>query len=178
MIAQSAVSSGNEAPYILAPEQVTLLVLYGAARVRELQKTSKAGDAGNIVSDGVLETELTGPEEEKRETSKQSVVNLLRIEEDSTLYRWMDDFEVPVPCTRLPSDVHAKYLIDFVLDDGNLSPLDIISLVRLATQVKKTLVIAIVASDSNLPHYIRLEWFKSYTKERESDSLPDSNSTS
>ncbi|KAE9418112.1 hypothetical protein Angca_006753, partial [Angiostrongylus cantonensis] len=59
-----------------------------------------------------------------------------------------------------PGDVHAKYLVDFVLDDVKLSPLSIASLVRLATQVKKSLVVAIVASDSHQPQYIKFDWFK------------------
>ncbi|KIH64377.1 tRNA intron endonuclease, catalytic protein [Ancylostoma duodenale] len=91
-------------------------------------------------------------------------------ETDDNLYRWLDDYEIPVPSTRefrarelvyhdlwrkgyyltsgeqfgsawlvyegLPGDVHAKFLCEFVLDDENLSPLNLISLVRVATQVK------------------------------------------
>ncbi|VDK52950.1 unnamed protein product [Cylicostephanus goldi] len=83
----------------------------------------------------------------------------------------------------LPGNVHAKFLCDFILDDEMLSPLKLISLVRVATQVgtlcstevklpmllqvKKTLLIAIVPSDNNLPHYITFEWFKPYTRDVE-----------
>ncbi|VDM76781.1 unnamed protein product [Strongylus vulgaris] len=117
------------------------------------------------------------------------------------MYRWLDDYDIAVPCTRqfrarelvyhdlwrkgyyltsgeqfgstwlvyegLPGNVHAKFLCDFILDDEELSPLTLISLVRVATQVKKNLLIAIVASDSNLPHYIAFDWFKPYTKEND-----------
>ncbi|KAJ1354956.1 hypothetical protein KIN20_012055 [Parelaphostrongylus tenuis] len=222
MVAQSAVSSGNQAPYILAPEQVTLLILYGAARVRESSKNfGKSGTLDSVLcgppqmeseqfvdrtSQGV-EAQLAKTQEKVSNDLERTIVHLIKIEEDDSLFRWLDDFEVPVPCTRdfrarelvyhdlwrkgyyltsgqqfgctylayegMPGDVHATFLVDFVLDDVKFSPLEIVSLIRLATQVKKNLVIAIVASDSHLPHYIKFDWLKPYTDERE--ELPFNN---
>ncbi|KAK6742157.1 hypothetical protein RB195_009803 [Necator americanus] len=67
----------------------------------------------------------------------------------------------------IPGEVHAKYLLDFVMDDEEASMINIISLVRVATQVKKELLLAVVASDSSHPHYISFNRFRPYSKEYE-----------
>ncbi|KAL6724730.1 hypothetical protein Aduo_019591 [Ancylostoma duodenale] len=253
MVVTSAMSSEDEAPYFIAPEQVTLLVQYGYARVREalpdrpiLPPTSstteavtpsegeeerarmiavgrkakalkrrKMGDGCTAKELRVSKNDLVGvevsPEEilevvlelrqRKASDEEEKFIRFLKIETDDNLYRWLDDYEIPVPSTRefrarelvyhdlwrkgyyltsgeqfgsawlvyegLPGDVHAKFLCEFVMDDENLSPLNLISLVRVATQVKKNLLVAVVPSDSNLPHYITIDWFKPYTKEFE-----------
>uniref|UniRef100_A0A0K0DL42 tRNA-intron lyase n=1 Tax=Angiostrongylus cantonensis TaxID=6313 RepID=A0A0K0DL42_ANGCA len=162
MLAPSAVSSGDQAPYILAPEQVTLLVLYGAARVRE----SVINFNKNPVHDDVLSGSSQKIENEH--------INCLTSQEVGAQLVEKREKTCNVPGRTIihfakskPGDVHAKYLVDFVLDDVKLSPLSIASLVRLATQVKKSLVVAIVASDSHQPQYIKFDWFKPYTEERE-----------
>ncbi|RCN30610.1 tRNA intron endonuclease [Ancylostoma caninum] len=253
MVVTSAMSSEDEAPYFIAPEQVTLLVQYGYARVREALpdrpilpptnstaevvtpsegeeerarliavgrkakalKRSKMGDGCTAKELRVSKNDLVGievsPEEilevvmelrqRKASDEEEKFIRFLKIETDDNLYRWLDDYEIPVPSTRefrarelvyhdlwrkgyyltsgeqfgsawlvyegLPGDVHAKFLCEFVLDDESLSPLNLISLVRVATQVKKNLLVAVVPSDSNLPHYITIDWFKPYTKEFE-----------
>ncbi|EPB80508.1 tRNA intron endonuclease, catalytic protein [Ancylostoma ceylanicum] len=245
MVVTSAMSSEDQAPYFIAPEQVTLLVQYGYARVREALpdrpvlpptsstaevptpseveeerarliavgrkakalKRSKMGDGSTAKELRVSKNDTVGievsPEEilevvmeirqRKAGEDDEKFIHFLKIETDGNLYRWLDDYEIPVPSTRefrarelvyhdlwrkgLPGDVHAKFLCEFVLDDENLSPLNLISLVRVATQdyhlymlsiqVKKNLLVAVVPSDSNLPHYITIDWFKPYTKELE-----------
>ncbi|EYB99526.1 hypothetical protein Y032_0122g1098 [Ancylostoma ceylanicum] len=257
MVVTSAMSSEDQAPYFIAPEQVTLLVQYGYARVREALpdrpvlpptsstaevptpseveeerarliavgrkakalKRSKMGDGSTAKELRVSKNDTVGievsPEEilevvmeirqRKAGEDDEKFIHFLKIETDGNLYRWLDDYEIPVPSTRefrarelvyhdlwrkgyyltsgeqfgsawlvyegLPGDVHAKFLCEFVLDDENLSPLNLISLVRVATQVKKNLLVAVVPSDSNLPHYITIDWFKPYTKELDYSEL-------
>ncbi|RCN34296.1 putative tRNA intron endonuclease [Ancylostoma caninum] len=224
MVVTSAMSSEDEAPYFIAPEQVTVLVQYGYARVREALpdrpilpptsstdevevvtpsegeeerarliavgrkakalKRSKMGDGCTAKELRVSKNDLVGievsPEEilevvmelrqRKASDEEEKFIRFLKIETDDNLYRWLDDCEIPVPSTRefrarelvyhdlwrkgyyltsgeqfgsawlvyegLPGDVHAKFLCEFVLDDESLSPLNLISLVRVATQVK------------------------------------------
>ncbi|VDM76744.1 unnamed protein product [Strongylus vulgaris] len=181
MIAEVSASNKGHATPTLSPEQVAILVLYGAARVRQQVKSLK-----NLQKSIALEEVSTEPDSD-------SV--------DEPQCHWLNEFEIPIPCTRdyhareivfhdlwrkgyyltsgeqfgcsylvyegLPGEVHAKYLLDYVMEEEELSILNIISLVRVATQVKKVLLLAIVASDSNQPHYLTFNWFKPYSKEFE-----------
>ncbi|CAJ0610227.1 unnamed protein product [Cylicocyclus nassatus] len=257
MVVTSAMKS-DEAPYFITPEEVSLLVQYGHARVREalpisdclstkpaacttdhseptiiseeqekrarlialgrkakILKRSKMGNDAtakelrvtkkdvmeiDVSSDEVLEVIMELKRSEKNMKEKK-LIDFPKLESDAKMFRWLDQYDIPLPCTRqfrarelvyhdlwrkgyyltcgdqfgsawlvyegLPGNVHAKFLCDFILDDEMLSPLKLISLVRVATQVKKTLLIAIVPSDSNLPHYITFEWFKPYTRDVE-----------
>ncbi|CAI4227031.1 unnamed protein product [Auanema sp. JU1783] len=62
----------------------------------------------------------------------------------------------------LPGEVHAKYLVKCLPSDEDLSPLELISLTRVATQVKKAVLLAIVADDNHTPHYMTLQWWKAF----------------
>ncbi|CAJ0599743.1 unnamed protein product [Cylicocyclus nassatus] len=195
MIAELPASSRGQPPHFLSPEQVSILVLYGAARVRRLKRNSSCpleGDSAEIPP--------TGAEVPNCST----VVTQGLLDTDDPLsepQEWFDELEVPLPCTRdhrareiifhdlwrkgyyltsgeqfgcaylvyegLPGELHAKYLVDYVMEEEDLSVTNIISLVRVATQVKKILLLAIVASNSNQPHYLTFDWFKPYSKEIE-----------
>ncbi|RCN39304.1 tRNA intron endonuclease [Ancylostoma caninum] len=209
IIAQTAVGSEEKPPYFLSPEQVTVLVLYGAIRVREPVNTSPELQANLIpAKEATGSANTTKPGENTAESTdaaipkdEQRTVEFKKIDLSENQYRWLENLEVPVPCTRdhrarevvfhdlwrkgyyltsgeqygcaylvyegLPGEVHAKYLLDYVMDEEGLAVAHVISLVRVATQVKKNLLLAVVASDTHHPHYLTFDWFKPYSKEFE-----------
>uniref|UniRef100_A0A1I7XUX6 tRNA-intron lyase n=1 Tax=Heterorhabditis bacteriophora TaxID=37862 RepID=A0A1I7XUX6_HETBA len=61
-----------------------------------------------------------------------------------------------------PSQTHAKFFVECILSDECLSPMKLITLTRVATQVKKTVLLAVVSSDNNIPHYMEIQWWKPY----------------
>ncbi|RCN33779.1 putative tRNA intron endonuclease [Ancylostoma caninum] len=211
IIAQTAVGSEKQPPYFLSPEQVTVLVLYGAIRVREPVNTSPELQANLIpAKEATGSTNTTKPGENSAESTdaaipkdEQGTVEFKKIELNENQYRWLEDFEVPVPCTRdhrarevvfhdlwrkgyystsgeqygcayldflvklSICSISAKYLLDYVMEEEGLAVAHVISLVRVATQVKKNLSLAVVASDTHHPHYLTFDWFKPYSKEFE-----------
>ncbi|VDM60222.1 unnamed protein product [Angiostrongylus costaricensis] len=137
---------------------------------------------------------MMGLKEEKRNVStydKRQSKYLVSVEKDNSLYRWLDGFEVPVPCTR---EFRARELVyhdlwrkGYYLTSGlqfgctylayEGKDKNVVSIFEkrrafsampwVCFQVKKSLVVAIVASDSHQPQYIKFDWFKPYTEERE-----------
>ncbi|PIO67220.1 tRNA intron endonuclease [Teladorsagia circumcincta] len=119
---------------------------------------------------------------------------LASVELDENIYRWLDEFEVPVPCTREfrarhlvyydlwsrgyyltsgeqfgtawlvyegpPDEVHATFLVDPVFEDQMIAPTHLIALIRVAVQVKKLLVLAVVSPDRTQPHYVMMDWLR------------------
>ncbi|EYC01361.1 hypothetical protein Y032_0108g6 [Ancylostoma ceylanicum] len=174
--AQTAVGS-QESPYFLSPEQVTVLALYGAIRVREPVNTSSESQRELIpAKEAAGSSDATEPRESSIEHSgaaapenEPKTIEFKKIDLNENRYHWLDDFEVPVPCTRdyraretvfhdlwrkgyyltsgeqygcaylvyegLPGEVHAKYLLDYVMEEEGLAVANVISLVRVATQV-------------------------------------------
>ncbi|KHJ87451.1 putative tRNA intron endonuclease [Oesophagostomum dentatum] len=61
----------------------------------------------------------------------------------------------------------CKGLLEYVEGNDDISMVDMISLLRIATQAEKDLLLSIIASDSHHPHYLKFEWFKQYSKEFE-----------
>ncbi|KAK6016906.1 tRNA intron endonuclease, catalytic protein [Ostertagia ostertagi] len=122
------------------------------------------------------------------------MINLEKIDSDENIYRWLDDFEIPVPCSRefrarqlvyydlwsrgyyltsgeqfgtswlvyegIPGEVHASFIVDVILDDQMLPPSNLIALIRVAVQVKKIMVLAVVSNDRSEPHYVMMDWLR------------------
>ncbi|VDP06802.1 unnamed protein product [Heligmosomoides polygyrus] len=65
----------------------------------------------------------------------------------------------------LPGDVHATFMVDFHLNDSSPSLMNLIALVRIAVQAKKTMVLAVVSPDTCRPHYLALDWLRSHAAE-------------
>ncbi|VDO33435.1 unnamed protein product [Haemonchus placei] len=243
IVPRSAMSKHDESPYIIAPEQVILLVQHGYGRVRTLKRlppctseqghisgdesSSESGEepVGAVVAGrNTKALEKNGTEDDcsatKQKTTKRDIarfetsrkqiseavspkrkaessedagmVNLMKINCDEEIYQWLDEFDIPVPCTRefrarqlvyydlwsrgyyltsgeqfgttwlvyegAPGDVHAAFLVDFMLDDQVTGMSSLIALIRVAVQVKKTMVLAVVSSDRIEPHYITMDW--------------------
>ncbi|KAK6742156.1 hypothetical protein RB195_009803 [Necator americanus] len=152
IIAQTGSSAQDQLPYFLSPEQVAVLVLYGAARVRVSVK-----NALRLQQNAVLEKEFNSGVNNDEECSSERNDDMMS-KNDSRFIAFKKS---------IPGEVHAKYLLDFVMDDEEASMINIISLVRVATQVKKELLLAVVASDSSHPHYISFNRFRPYSKEYE-----------
>lgn len=55
---------------------------------------------------------------------------------------------------------HSKWLVKCVDSQDTLSPLDLIALSRLSSQVKKHVLLAIVSPDTLSPYYIEYSWWK------------------
>ncbi|KAK5973508.1 tRNA intron endonuclease catalytic protein [Trichostrongylus colubriformis] len=122
------------------------------------------------------------------------MIDLRKIDLDENIYEWLDEFEIPVPCTRefrarhlvyydlwsrgyhltsgeqfgtawlvyegRPDDVHATFLVDFILDDQMMMSTNLIALIRVAIQVKKIMVLAVVSNDRSEPHYVMMDWLR------------------
>jgi len=55
---------------------------------------------------------------------------------------------------------HSSYLVVCVGAQDPLQPLDLISSSRLASQMKRTVLLAVVTADSLIPYYITANWWK------------------
>ncbi|KAK6013305.1 tRNA intron endonuclease, partial [Ostertagia ostertagi] len=210
IIPRSAMSTEVEAPYLIAPEQVVLLVQHGYGKVRvqkdPLPCTSNQTACLEGEGSSVNEKKRAGVDavERKAKTLERSTQGLgccaekgkvsLQVDPDENIYRWLDEFEVPVPCTREfrarqlvyydlwsrgyyltsgeqfgtawlvyegpPDEVHATFLVDPVFEDQMIAPTNLIALVRVAVQVKKLLVLAVVSPDRTQPHYVMMDWLR------------------
>ncbi|PIO67821.1 tRNA intron endonuclease, catalytic protein [Teladorsagia circumcincta] len=118
---------------------------------------------------------------EQGKAEEPEIILLRKIDPDENIYRWLDEFEVPVPCTREfrarhlvyydlwsrgyyltrpPDEVHATFLVDPVSEDQMIAPTNLIALIRVAVQVKKLLVLAVVSPDRTQPHYVMMDWLR------------------
>uniref|UniRef100_A0A0N5AR63 tRNA-intron lyase n=1 Tax=Syphacia muris TaxID=451379 RepID=A0A0N5AR63_9BILA len=59
-----------------------------------------------------------------------------------------------------PGEEHAKYLVKCTNTMSTICPLDLAALSRVASQVKKDILLAIVAPDSFTPYYIVMSWWR------------------
>ncbi|KAK6060330.1 tRNA intron endonuclease, partial [Cooperia oncophora] len=146
------------------------------------------------VAEGGMDSAENSKEDVLGTAGELKIVNLRKLDPDEDIYRWLDEFEVPVPCTREfrarhlvyydlwsrgyyltsgvqfgtawlvyegpPGDVHATFLVDIIFDDEMLMPSNLIALIRVAVQVKKNLVLAVVSSDNTQPHYVMMDWLR------------------
>lgn len=71
----------------------------------------------------------------------------------------------------LPGDVHATYLVHFIFEDHTMSPMSLLGLLRVGVQVNKTLVLAVISSDSSKPHYVTIDWLRAQGAEDEEEIL-------
>ncbi|KAK6025459.1 hypothetical protein OSTOST_08642, partial [Ostertagia ostertagi] len=161
IIPRSAMSTEVEAPYLIAPEQVVLLVQHGYGKVRvqkdplpctsnqtaclegegsSVNEKKRAGvDAverkaktlerstqglgccaekgkvvaeGDGVSDEATKASNKGKDSKQGKTEEPEVILLRKMDPDENIYRWLDEFEVPVPCTR---EFRARQLVYYDL---------------------------------------------------------------
>ncbi|KAI6232182.1 TRNA-intron lyase [Aphelenchoides besseyi] len=59
-----------------------------------------------------------------------------------------------------PGEVHAKYMIYCQHSTQSMSPFDLMSLSRVANQVRKEILLAVVSDDILNPYYMRMSWWK------------------
>ncbi|VDM50485.1 unnamed protein product [Toxocara canis] len=60
-----------------------------------------------------------------------------------------------------PSAVHAKYMVQCVDASCSIRPLDMAALSRVASQVNKLILLAVVSFDSPFPYYLQCSWWNS-----------------
>ncbi|KHJ85003.1 tRNA intron endonuclease, partial [Oesophagostomum dentatum] len=190
-------NNGERSPHFLSPEQVAVLALYGnvlfdSSETREsfTAEASTTSTSNAEVGDSSSTNESTRKlvEFKKIDTSKgqHRWLDDFDVPLPSTRDHrarevifhdlWRKGYYLTsgeqfgcayLVYEGLPGKVHAKYLLEYIQEDNDVSMMDMVSLVRVATQVKKDLLLAIIASDSHQPHYLKFEWFKPYSKEFE-----------
>ncbi|KAI6173655.1 TRNA-intron lyase [Aphelenchoides besseyi] len=65
-----------------------------------------------------------------------------------------------------PGEVHAKYMIYCQHSTQSMSPFDLMSLSRVANQVRKEILLAVVSDDILNPYYMRMSCFSSPSSNR------------
>lgn len=61
---------------------------------------------------------------------------------------------------KTPMENHSKFLVNIIPSSNNIKPLELIALLRIATQVNKDLLLVITDSESLVPHYSIINWWK------------------
>jgi tRNA-splicing endonuclease subunit Sen34 len=59
-----------------------------------------------------------------------------------------------------PTKVHSKYMIFCRSSVDALTPFDLTGLSRVASQVKKKILLSVVSSDTLIPYYMKISWWK------------------
>ncbi|KAK0403939.1 hypothetical protein QR680_017207 [Steinernema hermaphroditum] len=60
----------------------------------------------------------------------------------------------------VPGVDHSHYMVRCIASDDNVSPQSLISISRVASQVRKSIILAVVSSDSLSPYYLKFEWWR------------------
>ncbi|CAD5229039.1 unnamed protein product [Bursaphelenchus okinawaensis] len=59
-----------------------------------------------------------------------------------------------------PGEEHSKFMVYCKRTEENILPMDILSLSRVANQVKKVVLLAVVSETSVAPSYVEMNWWK------------------
>uniref|UniRef100_A0A1I7YMZ9 U6 snRNA-associated Sm-like protein LSm2 n=1 Tax=Steinernema glaseri TaxID=37863 RepID=A0A1I7YMZ9_9BILA len=60
----------------------------------------------------------------------------------------------------IPGEDHSHYMVRCIASEDSISPHSVISLSRVASQVRKSIILAIVSYDSLSPYYLKVDWWR------------------